>query len=207
MNDNIKKGVIKYYSEKIVNHGATSKGVDWNSTESQYLRFEQLCKVITINSNFSICDFGCGYGELLNYINRHLSKEFNYIGFDISPEMIEKANQLYPATPSCKFSTQLPTEKVNYVIASGIFNIRLNLANDDEWLKYLLSTLQQINSLSTDGFSFNALTSYSDKEFMQDYLYYADPSFLFDYCKKNFSKNVALLHDYNLYEFTILVRK
>jgi hypothetical protein len=42
---------------------------------------------------------------------------------------------------------------------------------------------------------------------MQDYLYYADPRVLFDHCKTRYSKNVALLHDYGLYEFTILVRK
>ena len=42
---------------------------------------------------------------------------------------------------------------------------------------------------------------------MRPYLYYADPLFLFDYCKKKYSKSVALLHDYGLYEFTILVRK
>jgi hypothetical protein len=51
------------------------------------------------------------------------------------------------------------------------------------------------------------LTKYSDKEYMKEYLYYADPLYLFDYCKKHFSKNVALLHDYNLYEFSIIVRK
>ena len=64
-----------------------------------------------------------------------------------------------------------------------------------------------MNQISTKGFSFNVLTSYSDKEFMRDYLYYANPLDLFDYCKKNFSKQVALLHDYNLYEFTLLIRK
>jgi hypothetical protein len=30
---------------------------------------------------------------------------------------------------------------------------------------------------------------------------------IFDICKRKFSRNVALLHDYGLYEFTILVRK
>jgi hypothetical protein len=42
---------------------------------------------------------------------------------------------------------------------------------------------------------------------MRDDLYYADPLFLFDYCKRNFAKNVALLHDYRIYDFTIIVRK
>ena len=31
--------------------------------------------------------------------------------------------------------------------------------------------------------------------------------FFFDFCKRNFSRNVALLHDYGLYDFTIIVRK
>ena len=42
---------------------------------------------------------------------------------------------------------------------------------------------------------------------MRPDLYYADPCRLFDLCKRRYAKNVALLHDYGLYEFTILVRK
>ncbi|REM56201.1 class I SAM-dependent methyltransferase, partial [Mycobacterium tuberculosis] len=49
--------------------------------------------------------------------------------------------------------------------------------------------------------------SYSDASKMRDDLYYADPCALFDLCKRRYSKSVALLHDYGLYEFTILVRK
>jgi hypothetical protein len=59
--------------------------------------------------------------------------------------------------------------------------------------------------LSRRGFAFNVLTKYSDPERMRPDLYYADPLFLFNYCKKSF-KSVALLHDYPLYEFTILVK-
>jgi hypothetical protein len=61
--------------------------------------------------------------------------------------------------------------------------------------------------LSKKGFAFNILTGYSDPERQRADLYYADPLFFFDYCQKNFSRFVALLHDYPLYEFTILVKK
>ena len=44
-------------------------------------------------------------------------------------------------------------------------------------------------------------------ERMRDDLHYGDPCSLFDHCKRAFSKQVALLHDYGLYEFTIRVRK
>jgi hypothetical protein len=64
-----------------------------------------------------------------------------------------------------------------------------------------------MDEISTRGFSFNVLTSYSDEDKKRDYLYYADPLFLFDYCKRHFSRKVALLHDYPIYEFSILVRK
>ena len=89
---------------------------------------------------------------------------------------------------------------------SGIFNIRLEYSYD-EWTGYVIKTLQKMNSLSSKGFAFNMLTSYSDAPYMKPHLYYADPCYYFDYCKRHFSRNVALLHDYNLYDFTILVRK
>jgi hypothetical protein len=41
---------------------------------------------------------------------------------------------------------------------------------------------------------------------MKDYLHYADPLFIFDYCKTYFSGFVLLKHDFTLDEFTIIVR-
>ncbi len=205
MTTKIIKGVKEYYTEKIKNNGVGALGVDWNSKESQYLRFEQLCKVIQ-KDQFSVIDYGCGYGELINFMQPKYSN-YNYWGFDISDEMIIEAQKLFEDKSNVKFSSVLNENKSDYAIASGIFNVKLNLATNEEWLEYILETLHNINSLSLNGFSFNALTKYSDIDFMKDYLYYCDPLLLFDYCKRNFSKNVALLHDYNLYEFTIIVRK
>ena len=208
MTKKIITGVKAYYTEKIQQHGTNSLGVDWNSKESQYLRFRQLCKIIQTENSFSLLDFGCGYAELINYLREHFpANSFNYTGYDISEEMLQQASKLFPPSAAIAYTTQLPDIKQDYLIASGIFNVRLQLASEEEWINYLLSTLQEFDRLTTKGFSFNALTSYSDKEHMKDYLFYADPLFLFDYCKKHFSRNVALLHDYNLYEFTILVRK
>jgi hypothetical protein len=50
------------------------------------------------------------------------------------------------------------------------------------------------------------LTRYADPQLMRKDLYYADPGRYFRLCKERYSRNVALLHDYDLYEFTILVR-
>jgi cyclopropane fatty-acyl-phospholipid synthase-like methyltransferase len=206
MSDTILNQVNQYYSEKIIKNGATPQGVDWNSVESQELRFEVLSTVITEQANFSILDYGCGFGSMYDYFKKKYTN-FNFVGLDISDEMINQALKLYANDASSKWLTSLNnTDAFDFTIASGIFNVKLE-NTDENWLHYILETLQKLNAHSTKGFSFNVLTKYSDKEFMKDYLYYADPLFLFDYCKKNFSRNVAILHDYNLYEFTIIVRK
>jgi hypothetical protein len=79
----------------------------------------------------------------------------------------------------------------------------------EAWREFTVQTLQRMNQLCSKGFSFNMLTSYSDADRMAQRpdLYFGDPCFYFDYCKRNFSHNIALLHDYGLYDFTILVRK
>jgi len=91
-------------------------------------------------------------------------------------------------------------------LASGIFNVRLG-RSDAEWFDYLQTTLDVLDRTSSLGFAFNCLTSYSDEDKKRDYLYYADPCRLFDLCKRRYSRHVVLLHDYGLYEFTILVKK
>ena len=202
----IEHKVQEYYDEKLRAHGATARGVDWKSPESQELRFAQLVKLIDATSRFSINDYGCGYGALVDFLARS-GYDFLYTGFDISTEMIAQAEALHAHTDEIRFiSGRDQLAPADYTVASGIFNVKLN-TGDDAWKQYILEILDTMNSLSRRGFAFNALTKYSDAEFMRSSLYYADPLFFFDYCKTKYSKFVTLLHDYPLYEFTILVRK
>jgi SAM-dependent methyltransferase len=198
--------VQEYYDEKLQTHGATARGVDWKSPESQELRFAQLVKLIDAGGSFSINDYGCGYGALVDYLERG-SYQFQYVGFDISTKMIAQARELYAQANHARFiSDRDQLQQADYTLASGIFNVKLN-TDDAAWTNYILEVLETMNAISRTGFAFNALTKYSDAEFMRPDLYYADPLFFFDYCKTRYSRFVTLLHDYPLYEFTILVRK
>jgi SAM-dependent methyltransferase len=198
--------VANYYSEKLAQHGETPRGVDWNGEESQTLRFEQLSKIVTTPDAFSLNDLGCGYGALFDFLNIH-HPAISYLGVDVSEDMIQAATQRYQDSTQARFITSAePDHPADYGVASGIFNVRLG-RSDAEWRDYLEATLDVLNRTSRLGFAFNCLTSYSDEDKKRDYLYYADPCLLFDLCKRRYSRQVALLHDYGLYEFTILVRK
>lgn len=195
----------QYYSEKLLLHGPTPAGVDWNSAASQNCRFEQLTRVCARNENFSLLDFGCGYGALLSFL-RERAFQFTYWGYDAAPLMVRKAAEIHSADARARFAERLDeVPPVDYTIASGVFNVKQG-APVDEWKDYVLATLAKIVGLSRKGCAFNLLTSYSDPARMRDDLYYADPCFFFDFCKTRFCRNVALLHDYGLYEFTILMR-
>jgi hypothetical protein len=200
-------GKVKdYFNKRIQEFGASPRGADWNSDSAQNIRFEQLLKVVEGTDPVSLLDYGCGWGAMADYLKKK-GLIVNYYGYDILENAIVRARQVYARMPSCVFTTteeDLPI--CDYVVASGLFNFRGDQPID-VWTDYVVSTLERFDKLSQKGFSSNFLTKYSDVDKMRADLYYADPLFLFDYCKKNFSKNVALLHDYRLYDFTILVRK
>jgi SAM-dependent methyltransferase len=196
--------VERYYSMKFAEHGPTAKGVDWNSIESQELRFSQLLNVVS-DGPFSIVDYGCGYGALVPFLDAR-GYTYTYTGFDLSEPMLEHARRGVSSRPCSFTSDEKSLKPSDYVVASGIFNVRL-LIDDQRWLAYVLETIERMDELASRGFAFNMLTSYSNPERLRSDLYYGDPCFFFDACKRRFSRNVALLHDYDLYEFTLVVRK
>lgn len=198
--------IKSYFKDRLEKFGTTPQGLDWNSIEAQHIRYEQLIKVIDQNDHFSIIDYGCGFGTLFDFM-KSKGHDFQYYGFDIVEEMIKTGVDLHKNNVNCFFtSNEKDLKPADYVMESGIFNMKQEV-DDEEWTDYVVQTLKKMNSLALRGMSFNFLTKYSDPEFMRPDLYYADPCFYFHYCKKNFSRDVALLHDYRLYDFTIIVRK
>lgn len=198
--------ISDFFSERLAAYGSTPLGVDWNGAESQRLRFDQLSKIIAGEEHFSIADLGCGYGALLEYIKASWS-DFSYQGVDITPAMVTAAQSSHGDEPRATFyQSSEPRKMADYVVASGIFNKKQD-CDPQQWLNYICDTVEKMNHYSRKGFAFNCLTQYSDKEKMRSDLYYADPCWLFDLCKRRYSRQVALLHDYGAYEFTLLVRK
>jgi SAM-dependent methyltransferase len=206
--DETQKRLGEYFSEKLDEFGATPKGVDYNGPESQELRFEQLVKVIDPSGPFSVIDYGCGYGGMFDFLHRK-GWTFEYYGIDLIEKMVQAGREVHKDFPNAHFTTnEGEVPMVDYLLAGAIFNIKLEESYED-WQSFTCDTLKRMNALCSKGFAFNMLTKYSDPDRMAQRpdLFYGDPLFFFDFCKRNFSRNAALLHDYGLFDFTILVRK
>ena len=201
----IRQAVGHYYDGKFAAHGPSARGVDWNSPESQILRFEQLASLFADDrARFSVNDLGCGYGALATFL-RERGYAATYAGYDLSPVMVEHARMSFRDDPHVRFREGTGLLPADYSVASGIFNVRLDFG-EGEWATYVAETIAQLARASRKGFAFNMLTSHSDEDRKRPDLYYADPCETFEACRARFSRHVALLHDYGLWEFTIRVR-
>jgi hypothetical protein len=198
--------VKEYFDKRIQEHGASARGSDWNSEDSQNARFDQLLKVIEGSGSFSLLDYGSGWGALADYlaVKGYMA---DYFGYDMLESAIAQAQQVHAGKPRRAFITdEVSLPVCDYVVASGIFNFR-GTQPFEAWTEYVISVLDRFQALSRKGFASNFLTKYSDPGHMRPDLYYADPLYLFDHCKRQYARNVALLHDYRLYDFTLIVRK
>ena len=204
--ETILAAVARYYGDAFAAHGASPKGVDWNSAESQQLRFEQLAKLFDGDAgSFTVNDLGCGYGAFASFlINRGYPA--TYVGYELSAAMLDHARVRFQERPEVRFRAGSELVGADYSVASGIFNVKLDFT-EQEWRAYVDETVARLAEGSSKGFGFNMLSSYSDADRRRSDLYYADPRDVFDMCKRRYSRDVALLHDYGLWEFTILVRR
>ena len=203
-------GEVRAFNEaQLLQYAITPQGAGWNSPEAQSIRFEQLVKVIRKGpaETLTINDIGCGYGALVEYLAGQ-GQTLDYRGYDVSSEILATAKRLHPESTWSRVVFR-PLEQITaaaYSVASGVFGLKF--AHTEEfWRRYVIDTLDLVHRNSERGFSFNMLTAYSDAEKKKDELYYADPCAIFDLCKRRYSRNVALYHDYPLFDFTIVVRQ
>jgi hypothetical protein len=205
MANDILSKVASYYGSCLQNHGATPRGVDWKDQESQDLRFAQLLRVVD-RPSIAVSEIGCGFGSLVDFLTATGQPYTNH-GYDIVPARNAAARERHAAVRNATFTQSLADlPQSDYAVASGLFNVKLGYGAE-EWLAYVLETIDVLASKASVGFAFNALSQYSDPDKRRPDLYYADPQFHFDRLMKRYPRRVALLHDYGLYEFTILVRK
>jgi SAM-dependent methyltransferase len=200
--------IAKLYTDGLAEFGPVAKSVGWRGEISQKLRFQKLIQVIdeeVKTRELSVNDLGCGYGAMYQYLKDDCGlKIAKFFGYEISQEMLSCAQNMIKDEEAVFVVSDHILYEADYSFTSGIFNVKFDI-EEGLWKHYIEEVLLNMHEKSTRGFAFNVLTTYVD--YKEDHLYYADPFYFFDFCKKNFSKKVSLLHDYDLWEWTMLVKR
>ena len=197
--------VAAYYASKLAAHGSTPQGVDWNGIESHELRHRQFLRLLNESPTGSIIDLGCGFGDFLRFL-RAEGHRGHFTGYDIAAGMISKARELHGETDQHRWRIGAePADVADFAIASGIFNVKGDVSGEI-WTRYVHRTIDTLARASRRGFAFNVLSMSSDPERRRPALYYAEPTVMLGHCLSSYGRAVALLQDYGLYEFTLIVR-
>lgn len=196
--------VASYYSSRLAAFGPTSNGVDWNGAASHELRHRQFLRLLNGDRAASVLDLGCGYGDFCRFL-RAEGYQGAFTGYDVVPGMIAEASRLHGDTQCRWLVGSEPSEPADFAIASGIFNVRgsVTLA---AWTQYVHRTIDVLARASNVGFAFNILSLSSDPGRRAAHLHYADAAEMLSHCLRRYGRSVALLQDYGLFEFTVIVR-
>jgi len=188
--------VIRFFDSSLRLYPASSPAVvGWSTSDTQSLRFQVLTQIADMNE-CSILDVGCGVGDLFGFVKAHFN-QVEYVGVDLHPSMIAHAVRKYPEGTFLHQSLDQVTERADYVLVSGAFNIRVA---DNE--HYLQRVIRQSFSHAKKGVAFNLLSRYAPYDLVCPGLYYYDPGTVFSYCKK-LANRVTLRHDYLSNDFSI----
>lgn len=194
--------IARLYEDSLEQHGVKPLGVGWRDEGSHRLRFDKLSSIMEGVEAVSINDLGCGYGAFYDYLAGKGVKVSLFRGYDISEKMLEEARARVPGGEF--LSGSFLNKTADYAFASGIFNVRLE-ETEENWRTHVERTLDNLFENCIRGFTFNVLSSYVD--YREPHLFYGDPLHFFDLCKRRYSRRVSLIHDYPLFEWTMLVRK
>lgn len=187
------------YTRRYEELGRHIKTLGWNTEADQRLRFDVLCDIADLRGA-SICDVGCGFGDLVPYLERRFGT-VEYTGVDITPALIGEAQKLHPRRRflCADILEDGFHEEFDYFLLSGALNYRVR----DNWA---LTTAMMTHMFhhARRGIAVNFLTSYVN--FEREHNYHHKPEAVFSFAQ-TLTRAVILRHDYPLWEFTIYLYK
>ena len=205
------KIIEKYYNFHLNKYKSGPKAVNWSTYKSQVLRFNKILEAGNFNKK-KIHDVGCGLGDFYNFLNKKKIK-CNYIGSDISEQMIGKAlkntnlkkNKLYHLNLlQVRNEKYLKSLNADIVVANGLFTVKSNLSNK-YWWGYIKKMLEKLFLITNECLVFNMMKNNVD--FKDRHLYYQNTDELIKFLEKKLSKKIIIKSDYPLYEYMCYVYK
>lgn len=149
----------------------------------------------------TVLDIGCGFADLYGFLKAR-GWHGRYVGIDIVPGLLSVARERNPDLDLRQLDlseAQGDLKRHDFVISSGVFNARLNHADNRAHIAAALATML---SLARVGVMVDFLSSYVD--YQQDGSWHTDPVWAFA-TAMDLTRRVVLRHDYMPFEFALLL--
>jgi len=208
--------ITGYFEKLLAEHGPNYLALDWNSPESQEIRFVVLSRIFAMlgKRSLKILDLGCGIGDFYGFLDKAgLIKEYDlkYYGYDLSDKLVAAAKIKYPKGRFEQKDILIESnpEKFDLIFESGAFNLRL--ADNEEHLAYVREVILKMWSLSKFGMAMNFLSQnsiyYAEQEGLEENTYfYFRPEMVVEWARA-LSERYVLDHNYHVADFSVFLLK
>jgi SAM-dependent methyltransferase len=193
---------VCFFTELLDRYGADVQALDWGSRESQETRFSVLAQVGPLVGR-SVLDIGCGMGDFLGWLRKRGVDDVEYTGIDITPGMIEIAQQRFPdarfAVVNFLDAGDEIAKSYDFIFASGIFYRRRTAP-----LVFFEAVLSKMYCHCKRAIAFNSLSSWAADQ--EEGEFYADPLETLDF-SRTLSPWIVLRHNYHPRDFTVFIHR
>lgn len=145
-----------FYLSKLEEHQTGPKAVGWDDPHRSVLRYDVVASQVKTlkHSDFHMIDFGCGMGELLNY----LPEDIHYLGIDLMMEYIRKAQEAHSDKALAQFmigdedALSHMGMQVDLICCLGSFTLSLDDPENYTPLDTIRTLLNHTNRLIVTGY-------------------------------------------------------
>ena len=169
----------------------------------QEVRFKSFLPYI--NKNSTLLDFGCGFSDLADFLEK---KDLNikYYGCDIIDQFLHISKIKYPQYTFFKdlSNDEFNNKMFDTIICAGSFNF-LYCDNEIEHFEYVKNILSILFSKTKKNLIVDFQTEFVDFKISDSY--HQNIADLFDFIIKNLSRRFSFDHSYLPYEYNVNIMK
>lgn len=202
--------IITRHFHAIEDRGYDATALFWQNRQVQQCRFEVLWQLISQHRVFqsslthplTILDVGCGFADLAEFLSSKCT-HIEYIGIDLSPDMIFAAQCQHPKLRLLQgelFDFDWPNAHFDFVMCSGALNEVVDPAETAG--RYARSVIERMVALARYGVSFNLLNRHHQWTASRPDLQSFYPQEMRAFCQ-SLVPNITLRDDYLENDFSL----
>lgn len=202
-----KKDLLAKYSNRLRQFNTPNEASGYANRYTQHFRFKILTEIADLygRSPLRILDYGCGTGELLDYL---ICQGFrgDYVGVDLNPDVIAYSKKRFKDKPKARFlvirnARECRRHRPDFTFISGVFNDAV--PNSES---HLIRTVHELFTVSKQGLAFNALSRLQCQKKDRGFAYFDPARLLRDFLRRS-TPFVTLRHDYRMGNFSMFLKK
>ena len=205
------KIIVEHYESCLEKHGDNHFGCNWPNLEDLHIRFSIMLDILNFSprkkNKYSLLDFGCGTGLMLEYLHDNKINLFKYSGCDLSKKFISVCETKYPKKKFIHLDIIKERDKLNkfdFIVMNGVLTEKHILSFDDMW-KYAQLLIKLVFEKAKIGLAFNVMSKHVQWE--RNDLFHLPFDMLANFLDRDVTRNYIFRSDYGLYEYTAYIYK